>query len=275
MVVPTARTLFVILPRAGDFAIRRTGKRQSNTLMALRRNEVYPRIRIRRYARGGAISLVLACVLSLAVAAATADAAPGDPKKGTPPQELWEAFPLNPKGELLGGNPKGQPLGGNRQRTSPSAPFSPPARPQTAAVSPPRASGSDFPLLALAGGAGALILLALLGLAAVRLRNVGRHRHHSVPLWQGTAGLDHATSTVARMQHYSDVDVPLTRSSRPAPRSAPSAGRPRRRRAQTPPNSRAIVDRVRDTMWNEGTAPVIVGSAIAVAVAFLIVHYGG
>lgn len=209
--------------------------------------------------------LALACVAFLAIAAPAAPAAPGDPKQAAPPQELWNAFPLNPKAQRL--VPEGQQAG-------PKAPFTPPGRPQTAAETPPETSRRDLPVLALAGGVGAFIVLALLGLVAVRLRHVAGHRRRSAPLWQGTAGIE--AGPVARLQQYADVDPPLARSSRAVSRSvAPPERRHRRRGLQILRNPRAIAHRLRDAIWNETTAPVIVGSAVAVAVAFLIVHYGG
>ena len=118
--------------------------------------------------------LAFVCIALVAVAAPVASAAPGDPEQAAPPQELWNAFPLNPNSQRLG------------SVAGPKASFTPPGRPQTVAETPPEASRSDLPVLALAGGAGALIFLALLGLAAVRLRHVAGHRRRSsTPLWQG------------------------------------------------------------------------------------------
>jgi len=218
-----------------------------------------------RSSRAPSFLLALASVVFLAITAPAAPAAPGDPKQAAPPQELWNAFPLNPKV---------QRLVPERQQAGPKAPFTPPGRRQTAAASPSEASRNDLPLLAVAGGGGALILLALLGLAAVHVRHVAGHRRRSAPLWQGTAGIE--AGPVARLQQYADVDAPLTRPSRPVSRSVvPLDGRHRRRGLQTLRNPNAITHWLRDAIWNETTAPVIVGAALAVAVAFLIVHYGG
>ena len=207
--------------------------------------------------------LAFACVVLVAVVVQGAPAAPGDPKPAAPPQELWNAFPLNPKGERLGSH------------AGSKAPFTPPAKPQAVAETPPKASRSDLPVLALAGGAGALIFLALLGFAAMRLHRVAGRRRRSAPLWQGTAGIE--MSPVARLQQYEDVDVALTRPSRFAARDIEHRSGARRR----PQHPRAYRDlhatlhRIRRAIWNEDTAPVIVGCAIAIVVAFLIVYLVG
>jgi len=146
--------------------------------------------------------VVAACAWSVAIAP-EAFAAPGDPKQAAPPQELWNAFPLNPKGERLA--PK-------RQQAPPKAPFTPPAEPQAVAETPPETSSRDLPLPALILGAGAFVLLALLVLAAARLRRGVGQRRRSAPLWQGTTGIE--SSPVARMQEYADVEVSLTQPSR-------------------------------------------------------------
>lgn len=205
--------------------------------------------------------LALACVVLVAIAAPAASAAPGDPKQPAPPQELWNAFPLNPNSQRLGSD------------AGPNAPFTPPGTPQVATEISSEATSSDLPLLALAGGAGALIALALLGLAVVRLRHAG-HRRHSAPLWQGTAGIE--ASPLVRLQHYADVDVALTRPSRPVVGEAVRGyGARRPRRPQAPRDLRAIAHRMRRAIWNENSAPFIVGSAIAIVAAFLIIYLVG
>ena len=232
--------------------------------MTLRLDEVYTHERVRRGA--GACSLVLACAVLLAVAASTAVAAPGDPREGAPPQELWEAFPLNPRGERLRSD---------QQRAGQSGPFTPPGRPQVAAEISSEAASSDLPLLTLAGGAGTLILLALLGFATVRLRNVAGHRRHSAPLWQGTAGIE--ASPVARLQQYADVEVALKRPSRLIAGEVERrpGTRPRPRLPQASRDLRVIAHRMRRAIWNENTAPFIVGAGIAIVVAFLIIYLVG
>ena len=208
--------------------------------------------------------LALACVAVVAIAAPVASAAPGDPEQAAPPQELWNAFPLNPNSQRLG------------SVAGPKASFTPPGRPQTAAETPPEASRGDLPVQANAGGAAALILLALLGLAAVRLRHVPSHRRRSAtPLWQGTAGIE--ASPVARLQHYADLDVPIARPSRLVAGDVKRRSGPRHpiRRPQAPRDPRAIAHRMRLVIWNEATAPFVVGSAFAIVGAFLIIYVIG
>lgn len=146
--------------------------------------------------------LVAACAALIAIVP-EAFAAPGDPEQAPPPQELWNAFPLNPKGERLA--PK-------RQQAPPKAPFTPPAEPQAVAETPPETSRGGLPLLVLLVGAAAFVVLALLVLAAARLRHGVGSRRRSAPLWQGTTGIE--SSPVARMQEYADVEVSLTQPSR-------------------------------------------------------------
>ncbi|MDQ3380595.1 MAG: hypothetical protein M3546_09800 [Actinomycetota bacterium] len=205
--------------------------------------------------------LALACVVWAAIAAPAVPAAPGDPKRAAPPQELWNAFPLDPISERLG-------LAGG-----PSVPFTPPGRPEVAAEISSEAASSDLPLLALAGGAGALIVLALLVLALVRLRQPARHL--SAPLWQGTAGIE--ASPVARLQQYADIDTALTRPPGLVQREAETRSDTRRRsrRPQASRDLRAVAYRMRRAIWNDDTAPFLVGSAIAILAAFLIVHLAG
>lgn len=216
--------------------------------------------------RASLFLLAFACVLLVAIAVPAAPAAPGDPKQAAPPQELWNAFPLNPKGERL--VPE-------RPRAGPKAPFTPPAKPQAVAETPSETSSGDLPGLALVGGAGTFVLLALLGLAAVRLRHGADHRRRSAPLWQGTAGIE--TSPVAWLQHYADVDVSLTQPSRfgTGDVESRSGARDRQPRSASPHDLRAIAHLVRQAIWNENTAPVIVGSAIAIVTAFLVIYMVG
>lgn len=211
--------------------------------------------------------LAFACVVLFAIAAPVAPAAPADPKPGAPPQELWNAFPLNPKAQRLG------------SYAGPKAPFTPPAKPQAVAETPPEtpseASRSDLPVLALAGGAGALIFLALLGFAAMRLHRVAGLRRRSAPLWQGTAGIE--AGPVARLHLYSDIDAPLSRPSRPVAGNLEgrSRARGRTRRPPAPRDLRVIAHRMRRAIWNEDTAPFLVGFAIAIVAAFLIIYLVG
>jgi len=223
--------------------------------------------------RASLFLLVFACVFLVAIAVPAAPAAPGDPKEAAPPQELWNAFPLNPKGERLA--PKGERLAPERPQAGPKAPFTPPAKPQAVAETRSETSSGDVPVLALVGGAGAFVLLALLGFAAVRLRHGADHPRRSAPLWQGTAGIE--SSPVARLQHYADVDVSLTQPSRfgTGELESRSGARVRRPLSPSPHDLGAIAHRVRDAIWNENTAPVIVGSAIAIVTAFLVVYMVG
>ena len=205
--------------------------------------------------------LAFACVVLVAIVVQGAPAAPGDPKPVAPPQELWNAFPLNPKAARL------DSYGGSK------APFTPPAKPQAVAETPPETSRSDLSVLALAGGAGALIFLALLGFAAMRLDRVAGRRRRSAPLWQGTAGIE-ASPIARRLQHYADVDVAVTRPSRLVARDVErrSGVRRRPRRPQAPRDLRVIAHRMRRAVWNEDTSPFIVGSVIAIVAAFVIIY---
>ena len=216
--------------------------------------------------RASLFLLAFACVLLVAIAAPAAPAAPADPKQAAPPQELWNAFPLNPKGERL--VPE-------RPQAGPKAPFTPPAKPQAVAETPSETSTGDVPVLALVGGAGAFVLLALLGFAAVRLRHGAVNPRRSVPLWQGTAGIE--SSPVARLQHYADVDVSLTQPSRfgTGDVESRSGARDHRPRSPSPRDLGAVAQLVRDAIWNENTAPVIVGSAIAIVTALLVIYMVG
>lgn len=211
--------------------------------------------------------LVVACVALVAIGPSNALAAPGDPKQGAPPQQLWNAFPLNPKGQRL--------VPERQQAAFPKAPFTPPGKPQVVAETPREAPRGDFSLLALAFGAGLIVLLTLLGLAAVRWRNGAGQRRRSAPLWQGTTGIE--SSPVARLQQYADIDVSLTQPSRfgTGDIESRSGARDRRPYSPSPADLGATVHRMRNAIWNARTVPVLVGSAIAIVTALLIIYLVG
>ena len=77
---------------------------------------------------------------------------------------------------------------------------------------------------------------------------------------------------VARLQQYADVDVALTRPSRFAAGDIEHRSRARRRARR---DLHATLHGIRRAIWNEDTAPAIVGCAIAIVVAFLIVYLVG
>ena len=132
--------------------------------------------------------LAIACAALLAIVAPTASAARGDPQKASP-QDLWDAFPLNPKGARVTSD---------GPRSGPKAPFTPPVITQAVAEPAAENSRGNLPFWAVLGGAGAFVLLALLGLAAVRVRHAAGHRRRTAPLWQGTTGIE--ASHIARLQ---------------------------------------------------------------------------
>jgi len=212
----------------------------------------------------------------LVAIAPEAFAAPGDPKQAPRPQELWNAFPLNPKSERLAPKPgQAPPKAPKRQQAPLKAPFTPPAERQAVAETPPETSSRDFPLLALIVGAGAFVLLALVVLTGARLRHGAAQRRRSAPLWQGTTGIE--SSPVARLQQYADVEVSLTQPSRfgTGDIESRSGARDRRFRSLSSSDLGGTAERVREVIWNETTAPVLVGSAIAIAAGSLIIYLVG
>lgn len=227
------------------------------------------------------VGLVL--LLLLALGSPAAIAASEKPK----PQPLWEAFPLNPTDKRLG------------------SVYLPPAqgRPEVVKVTkagetPAQASRTNVTVLALFAGA-ALLALALVGFASMRRFSVRNHRPSPVAAWQGTswsnpsesarelrgpppAQLRAAAVSVDRLAAPLHPDVPASayrlrkldrrrfRRSRVAPRG---------RRLQ---GSRVFADgfagvarRMKQTVWNDRTAPVIVGTTVGIFAAFLLVYWIG
>jgi len=209
-------------------------------------------------------ALIVASVVALSAVAPSA-AAQVD-LAADPPKELWSEFPLNPKGERL--VPE-------RQEKEAQAPFTPPAKAEAVPETPSESSGRGFTTLVALGLAGALLLLALLAVGTVRLREAAVRRRRSAPLWQGTAGIE--ASPVARLQHYADVDVSLPQPSRFSRVEVAPRGRLPERRLRLPSlrDPGAVVRRLRRTVWSDSTAPFIVGSAIAIVAAFLIIYVIG
>lgn len=219
----------------------------------------------------------LACLVLLVVSAPAALAASGDPKPA--PQKLWKAFPLNPTGERLGGPAPAKPVPAT---PVPAAPLLPPTttgplqETQAAGDTADPASGTNMALFALA--AGLLVLLAA-GLVSVRLR-AGHARVRTAPLGLGTAALDAGSGAGA--QRHPDISGRV--------RQRPRLVRPRvtrlpraiRRAVRGGPSPRTLARnlgrrarRMQESVWTEDTAPAIVGAAIAVVVAYLIVRFVG
>ncbi|MDQ3671016.1 MAG: hypothetical protein M3364_01050 [Actinomycetota bacterium] len=251
-------------------------------------------------------ALILASVVTLSVVAPSA-VAQGD-LAADPPKELWSEFPLNPKGERL--VPERQAKQ-EKQAKQVQAPSTPPAKAEAVPETPSPSSDGGFSSLVAAGLAGALLLLALLAVGAVRLREAAVRRRRSAPLWQGTAGIE--ASPVARLQQYADVDVSLTphrrvggpdrraqehghdekvvaggRSPQPewvfpteparfgAGEVATRGGVPSRRlHLPSLRDPATTVRHLRHTAWNDSTVPFVVGSAVAIVAAFLIIYLVG
>jgi hypothetical protein len=227
----------------------------------------------------------LACLALLVVSAPAALAAPKDPKPA--PQKLWEAFPLNPTGERLGRSQETAPAKPAsakpaRAKPVPVAPLLPPTTSSTpqgtqaAGDDVDPASGTNLALFALA--AGLLVLLAG-GLVTVRLR-AGHTQVRSARLWEGTRGLD--TGPGAGAQRHPDISGRVRqRSGLVRPRVTRSS-RASRRVVHRRPSPQALARnlarparRLQEAVWTPDTAPAIVGAAMAVVLAYLIVRFVG
>ena len=214
-----------------------------------------------------------AAVLALAVSP-TALAFAEKPK----PDALWEAFPLEPTPERA--STPAPP------RASPLLPPSTGRAEATTVAQPSEASGPGIMVVAFA--ATLLLLFATVGVFSGRRFYLGkRHRRTTVPLWQGAAlplTSDHerqrhgsgirtssapvghgrragGTDFLAPLYQWVEVDKP------PADRSCshPSLGS----------EIRTLVHRVRRAVWTENIVAVIVGGAVAVVVATLVVYLLG
>jgi len=206
---------------------------------------------------GVAVTLLLLAICSPPAAAL------GDPKGS--PESLWEAYPLTPK---------------NKRRHSALLPpvVSAPQTPEAVAEdASPDNGGTNVTFFLFVGGAGVIVLGVLWGLAAVRTRRLASARSPSVPLWQGTAGLE---AGLAWQSVPTDVDSPR----RPSPRTTRpnlsprrSAGRqsPLQRRRERRRHLRWFAPRIRDVVWTEDSAPLLMGSAVAVLAALVIVYLVG
>ena len=193
------------------------------------------------------------------------------------PDALWEAFPLEPTPE--------------RASTPAPAPAPPLLLPPltgraeaTTVAEPPEPSGPGIMVVAFA--ATLLLLFATVGVLSGRRFYLGkRHRRTTVPLWQGAAlpltsghepqrqGLAIRTS-VASVGHEPragepDFLGPLYRwvevEKPPVGRSRPSIGS----------EIRTLAYRFRKAVWNEDTAPAMIGAAVAVVAGVLMVYLIG
>lgn len=217
-------------------------------------------------AGGGLVHLCVALAVVLLATSAPALAASGHPKGD--PESLWNAYPLNPTDEGLA----------SARRPTVQSSLS-----TTAARADGATSGDsrmNVAFLALAGGAGVVALVVLGLLFAVRLRSVRSERPRTVPLWQGTTRL--GTEPVWRPRPE-DVESPLRLSPSGGQRRRVTRGSAARRgSSRLEPSTRDLrldlrrsVWRVRDVLWTEDSAPLLVGSAVAVVVALVFFYLVG
>jgi len=218
------------------------------------------------------------CVAVLSVASSPAEAAQGRAPRG--PHALWSTFPLNPTNEQIA--------------TVRVSPF--PAAPSaTPAVASHPGSGTDglLPTLAYAGGAGLLALLVLGGLVALRDQHRRAPRRpfvsSQVVVGFGRPGyaprfLPDIEADVRRRRGRTRLVIAPRR-----PRLGVSAlpgiwalrrrlwrlqarSRDLRRRLSRMPSSRGIVRRLRYLSRNEDVRGALVGVAIAVVLAYVILR---
>ena len=200
------------------------------------------------------------------------------------PQPLWEAFPLNPTGKRLG------------SVSEPSARALPEAT--TAVETSPQASRPSIAVLALLAGA-ALLALALVGFASVRRLSV--RSHHASPTvtgwqeisWSNPSDSGRELQRSRPVQSSADLGVDR-HAAAPHPDVPASTYRLRRldrrplRRYRVAPGGRRVqpsrlfaggfvdlIRRMREAVWNDRTAPVVVGTAVGIFAAFLLVYWIG
>jgi hypothetical protein len=229
------------------------------------------------------VGLVLLLLL-LAVGPPTALAAKEKPK----PQPLWQAFPLNPTGERLGSVSQ-QPRAHGRPEVASAT---------KAKETPTQTSRPSAAVLALVAGA-AVLGLALVGLTSVRHLSLRNHRtsatvteRHRNP-WSSPAGNAPALRPSRPLHSAADLgagprgaalhpDVPasayrlrrLERRPHRRPRVAPRARRVRLSEVFAE-DFMGFTRRLRHVVWNDRTAPVIVGISMGVFAAFLLVYWIG
>ncbi len=196
------------------------------------------------------------------------------------PQPLWKAFPLNPTGKRLGSIEQ-----------SPAQ-----VRPEAAEVlkveeSPTEESRASALVLALGGAA--LLALALVAFASMRLLSVRSHRPGATAAWSSPSGSAGGLREPLVVQ-TSDVGLGVDRRTALHPDvAAPSyrlqrVGRKRFRRSRVAPRQRRVqlsrvfaegftgtARRIKHAAWNDQTAPPIVGVAIGICAAFLLVYWIG
>ncbi len=230
----------------------------------LRRLEGIARGRLLARPRGMPLGVraVLACLVLFLAAPAPA----GSEQTKAGPQALWQEFPVNPSGERLGAVQKPSALQNSHLRAQ--------------GIAETYDSGAGTNTVFLAACAGALALLALVGLLAIRMQHARSGRRRSVPLWQGAAGL--ARSHVASLQSYRDIDAPVRQRAKSmhwGPGRAPPAMLRASRASPTTGDLgrdlRRMARRARRVLRSEDTAAVLVGVALAIMAAFVVVYFAG
>lgn len=195
------------------------------------------------------------------------------------PQPLWKAFPLNPTGKRLGS------IEQSPAQVRPKA-----ARVLRVAESPTEESRPSVLVLALGGAA--LLTLALVAFASMRLLSVRNHRPGPT-VWSSPSGSAGGLREPLVVQ-TSDVGLGVDRRTALHPDvAAPSyrlqrVGRKRFRRSRVAPRQRRVqlsrvfaegftgtARRIKHAAWNDQTAPPIVGVAIGICAAFLLVYWIG
>lgn len=228
------------------------------------------------------VGLVLPLLL-LAIGPPTALAAEERPK----PQPLWQAFPLNPTGEHLGSASRQPRAQGRPEATSAT-------KAKEAPTETSRPSGAVLALVAAA----ALLGLAMVGLTSVRRLSLRNHRSsatvgewHGIP-WSNPDGNAPGLRRSRPLQSTADLGAG-PRGTALHPDVPASAYRLRRlerprRRSRAAPRARRVwlsevfaegfagfARRVRQVVWNDRTAPVIVGASMGIFAAFLLVYWIG
>jgi len=234
---------------------------------------------------GRILRVGLALVVVLAVSSPVALAASGQPK----PQPLWEAFPLNPTSGRL--DSAKQPV----QKKEPVQ-----GRPEATKVedTPARASRSSAIALAFFAGA-ALLALGMVGFLSMRRLHVRNDDPRpSVAAWQGISWPNPADGTRQLREPRAEKTIAAVGvEHRPAglhpdvPASAyrlqKLERRPLRRsrvtgRVRRAPLSQVFAEgftgvarRMREAVWTDRTAPVIVGTAVGILAASLLIYWVG
>ena len=223
------------------------------------------------------VSWSLPAVASLAVLIAGSPPAGAVARQAKPaPQTLWSSFPLNPTGERLG------PKVSLPTRATPS-----PSLRRPDAVAGPSAGGgaadagwspgSDVIAVALVAGIGFVSLFALVGLAGTRLRHaIGLPSWHVARPVPGTGVSDLARALAGFVERAS------RRVALGHPRARQAGRSPGRVRGVLlvplrllPAKLGRLARQTRSAVWTGYSAFVLVGCALAVVLALLVVRMVG